>query len=72
MTAKWDELGRETRYEDHPGLHLVSRRINPDGSELKYRYDNAKLFSSEIENEHGEQYRIHYFPQWPGRAGNRL
>ncbi|WP_421219605.1 hypothetical protein [Aeromonas jandaei] len=45
-----------------PNLHLVSRRINPDGSELKYRYDNAKLFLSEIENEHGEQHRIHYFP----------
>ncbi|MGU5654704.1 hypothetical protein [Aeromonas allosaccharophila] len=55
MTAEWDELGRETRYEYHPGLHLVSRRINPDGSELNYRYDNAKLFLSEIENEHGEQ-----------------
>ncbi|MGL5525826.1 MAG: hypothetical protein ACRDCY_18965, partial [Aeromonas veronii] len=62
VTAEWDELGRETRYEYHPGLHLVSRRINPDGSELKYRYDNAKLFLSEIENEHGEQHRIHYFP----------
>ncbi|WP_249126905.1 hypothetical protein [Aeromonas popoffii] len=37
VTAEWDELGRETRYEYHPGLHLVSRRINPDGSELKYR-----------------------------------
>ncbi|MDM5140240.1 DUF6531 domain-containing protein [Aeromonas bestiarum] len=62
VTAEWDELGRETRYEYHPGLHLVSHRINPDGSELKYRYDNAKLFLSEIENEHGEQHRIHYFP----------
>ncbi|MFQ2083797.1 RHS repeat-associated core domain-containing protein [Aeromonas veronii] len=62
VTAEWDELGRETRYEYHPSLHLVSRRINPDGSELKYRYDNAKLFLSEIENEHGEQHRIHYFP----------
>ncbi|MNG96392.1 putative deoxyribonuclease RhsC [compost metagenome] len=62
MTAEWDALGREIRYEYHPGLHLVSRRINPDGSELKYRYDNAKLFLSEIENEHGEQHRIHYFP----------
>jgi hypothetical protein len=40
----------------------VSRRINPDGSELKYRYVNAKLFLSEIENEHGEQHRFHYFP----------
>ncbi len=62
VTAQWDELGRETRFEYHPGLHLVSRRINPDGSELKYRYDNAKLFLSEIENEHGEQHRIHYHP----------
>ncbi|WP_421195460.1 RHS repeat-associated core domain-containing protein [Aeromonas enteropelogenes] len=62
VTAQWDEQGRETRYEYHPGLHLVSRRINPDGSELKYRYDNAKLFLSEIENEHGEQHRIHYYP----------
>ena len=62
VTAEWDALGREIRYEYHPGLHLVSRRINPDGSELKYRYDNAKLFLSEIENEHGEQHRIHYFP----------
>lgn len=62
VTAEWDELGRETRYEYHPGLHLISRRINPDGSELKYRYDNAKLFLSEVENEHGEQHRIHYYP----------
>ena len=62
VTAQWDEQGRETRFEYHPGLHLVSRRINPDGSELKYRYDNAKFFLSEIENEHGEQHRIHYFP----------
>ena len=37
VTAEWDELGRETRYEYHPGLHLVSRHINPDGSELNYR-----------------------------------
>ena len=62
VTVQWDELGRETRFEYHPGLHLVSRRINPDGSELKYRDDNAKLFLSEIENEHGEQHRIHYYP----------
>ncbi len=26
------------RFEYHPGLHLVSRRINPDGSVLTYRY----------------------------------
>ncbi|MGY3942930.1 polymorphic toxin type 46 domain-containing protein [Aeromonas tecta] len=62
VTAEWDELGRETRYEYHDRLHLLSRRINPDGSELKYRYDNAKLFLSEIENEHGEQHRIQYHP----------
>ncbi|WP_157798300.1 RHS repeat domain-containing protein, partial [Aeromonas cavernicola] len=32
----------------HPGLHLVSRRTNPDGSEL--------------ENEQGERHHIHYYP----------
>ncbi|WP_349921887.1 RHS repeat-associated core domain-containing protein [Aeromonas veronii] len=62
VTAEWDELGRETRYEYHDRLHLLSRRINPDGSALKYRYDNAKMFLSEIENEHGEQHRIQYYP----------
>src|SRR5690606_39925622 len=43
-------------------LHLVSRRVNADGSQLKYRYDNAKLLPTEIENESGEKYRLDYTP----------
>uniref|UniRef100_UPI00111C844E DUF6531 domain-containing protein n=1 Tax=Pseudomonas sp. B11(2017) TaxID=1981748 RepID=UPI00111C844E len=37
VTAERDELGRITRYEYADNLHLVSRRINPDGSQLRYR-----------------------------------
>ncbi|RMP16226.1 RHS repeat-associated core domain protein containing protein, partial [Pseudomonas syringae pv. delphinii] len=43
VTAERDELGRITRYEYADNLHLVSRRINPDGSQLRYRYDNSRL-----------------------------
>ncbi|MGF6131449.1 YD repeat-containing protein [Pseudomonas sp. EB276 TE3739] len=43
VTAERDELGRITRYEYADNLHLVSRRINPDGSQLRYRYDNSQL-----------------------------
>ncbi|MGY2331972.1 hypothetical protein ACW9I4_31540, partial [Pseudomonas sp. SDT2931_S440] len=43
ITAARDELGRVTRYEYGDGLHLISRRINPDGTQLKYRYDNVRL-----------------------------
>ncbi|EJL00643.1 Rhs family protein [Pseudomonas chlororaphis subsp. aureofaciens 30-84] len=62
VTAERDELGRITRYEYADHLHLVSRRINPDGSELRYRYDNARLLLTEIENERGEQYHLDYYP----------
>jgi RHS repeat-associated protein len=62
ITAERDELGRVTRYEYLDDLHLVSRRINADGTELKYRYDNAQLLLTEIENESGEQYRLDYTP----------
>ncbi|MFW0756594.1 RHS repeat-associated core domain-containing protein [Pseudomonas sp. H11T01] len=60
VTAERDELGRVTRYEYADDLHLVSRRINPDGSQLRYRYDNARLLLSEIENEAGERYQLEY------------
>jgi RHS repeat-associated protein len=60
ITAERDELGRVTRYEYVDGLHLVSRRINADGTQLKYRYDNAQLLLTEIENESGETYRLDY------------
>ena len=62
VTAERDELGRVTRYKYDGGLHLVTRRINPDGSQLRYRYDNARLLLSEIENERGELYRLDYHP----------
>ncbi|MCQ6260284.1 type IV secretion protein Rhs, partial [Pseudomonas sp. Q11] len=51
-----------TRYEYADDLHLISRRLNPDGSELKYRYDSARLLLTEIENESGEKYQLDYTP----------
>ncbi|CAI8967276.1 MULTISPECIES: RHS repeat-associated core domain-containing protein [Pseudomonas] len=62
VTAEYDEQGRVTRYEYADDLHLVSRRLNPDGSELKYRYDSARLLLTEIENESGEKYQLDYTP----------
>jgi RHS repeat-associated protein len=62
ITAERDELGRITRYEYVDDLHLVSRRINPDGTQLRYRYDNAQLQLTQIENESGEKYRLDYTP----------
>jgi RHS repeat-associated protein len=62
ITAERDELGRVTRYEYVDDLHLVSRRLNPDGTQLKYRYDNAQLLLTEIENESGEKYLLDYTP----------
>ncbi|WP_225931070.1 RHS repeat-associated core domain-containing protein [Pseudomonas monsensis] len=61
VTAERDELGRVTRYEYADNLHLVSRRINPDGSQLRYRYDNARLLLTDIENERGEHYQLDYY-----------
>ncbi|MGF6109553.1 RHS repeat-associated core domain-containing protein [Pseudomonas frederiksbergensis] len=62
ITAERDELGRITRYEYADDLHLVSRRINPDGTQLQYRYDNVRLLLTEIENESGEKYQLDYTP----------
>ncbi|OPA89915.1 type IV secretion protein Rhs, partial [Pseudomonas fluorescens] len=62
ITAERDELGHITRYEYADGLHLISRRINADGSQVKYRYDNARLLLTDIENEIGEIYRLDYHP----------
>ncbi|WP_347907785.1 RHS repeat-associated core domain-containing protein [Pseudomonas grandcourensis] len=62
VTAETDELGRVTRYEYADDLHLVSRRINPDASALKYGYDHAQLLLTEIENEVGDAYRLDYTP----------
>ncbi|WP_442962907.1 RHS repeat domain-containing protein, partial [Pseudomonas sp. Leaf15] len=62
ITAEHDELGHVTRYEYADGLHLISRRINADGSHVKYRYDNPRLLLTSIENEAGETYRLDYHP----------
>ncbi|MGW8465964.1 RHS repeat-associated core domain-containing protein [Pseudomonas sp. CLCA07] len=62
ITAERDELGRITRYEYLDDLHLVSRRLNADGTQLQYRYDNARLLLTEIENESGDKYRLDYTP----------
>ncbi|MFJ4249319.1 RHS repeat-associated core domain-containing protein [Pseudomonas sp. NPDC089741] len=62
VTAERDELGRITRYEYDDDLHLVSRKINPDGTRVQYRYDHAQLLLTEIENESGEKYRLDYTP----------
>ena len=62
VTAERDELGRITRFEYDDDLHLVSRRINPDGTRVQYRYDHAQLLLTEIENESGEKYRLDYTP----------
>ncbi|WP_426161320.1 RHS repeat-associated core domain-containing protein [Pseudomonas sp. PWP3-1] len=60
ITSERDELGQVTRYEYADGLHLISRRINADGTQVKYRYDNVRLLLTEIENEVGETYRLQY------------
>ncbi|MGY2681274.1 RHS repeat-associated core domain-containing protein [Pseudomonas tolaasii] len=62
ITAERDEVGHVTRYEYGDGLHLISRRINADGTQVKYRYDNTRLLLTEIENEVGETYRLNYHP----------
>ncbi|MFJ4250282.1 RHS repeat-associated core domain-containing protein [Pseudomonas sp. NPDC089741] len=62
VTAERDELGRVTRFEYDDDLHLVSRKINPDGTRVQYRYDHAQLLLTEIENESGEKYRLDYTP----------
>ncbi len=62
ITAERDERGHVTRYEYADGLHLISRRLNADGTQVNYRYDNARLLLTEIENEIGETYRLDYHP----------
>ncbi|AZE60434.1 RNase A-like domain-containing protein [Pseudomonas synxantha] len=62
IIAERDELGHVTRYEYADGLHLISHRINADGTQVKYRYDNARLLLTEIENEVGETYQLAYHP----------
>lgn len=60
VTRLKDEAGRYTYYEYDKPLHLLTKKTLPDGSCLKYRYDNIHLQASEIENQKGEIYRIGY------------
>lgn len=63
IIAERDELGHVTRWDEYAdGLHLISRRPNADGTQVKYRYDNARLLLTEIENEAGETYQLDYHP----------
>ncbi len=64
VTAEQDELGQVICYEYDDKLHLLRRRINADGTQLRYGYDDARRLLCEIENEIGEQYRLVY-----GRTG---
>ncbi|MBK5143133.1 RHS domain-containing protein [Budviciaceae bacterium BWR-B9] len=57
-----DEAGNVTTYEYASPLHLLTKKIQPDGNALKYRYDNDHLQVSEIENQKGEVYRLNYTP----------
>ncbi|MDR9750192.1 DUF6531 domain-containing protein, partial [Pseudomonas sp. SZMC_28357] len=62
VTAERDELGRITRYDYADDLHLLTRRISPDGTQLHYRYDHSRLLLTAIENEAGETYQLDYTP----------
>ena len=58
ITLHRDATGNETRWE-YGGLPSPLRRINPDGSELQYRYD-TDLNLVGLVNPKGEEYRLGY------------
>ncbi|UAN62452.1 RHS repeat-associated core domain-containing protein [Serratia sp. JSRIV006] len=60
VTQLTDEAGRVTQYHYAAPLHLLTEKRLPDGGSLRYRYDNVHLQVSEIENQHGEKYRLGY------------
>ncbi|WP_337049425.1 RHS repeat-associated core domain-containing protein [Serratia fonticola] len=60
VTQLTDEAGRATKYHYAAPLHLLTEKRLPDGGSLRYRYDNVHLQVSEIENQHGEKYRLGY------------
>ncbi|MDH2434007.1 RHS repeat-associated core domain-containing protein [Pokkaliibacter sp. MBI-7] len=57
-----DEQGRTTDYDYAQPLHLVTAQRNPDGSTLRFRYDDRRLQLTDIENENGDHYRLSYHP----------
>ena len=62
VTAVRDERGHITRYEYLDNLPLPRRRINPDASQVNYRYDNGRLLLTGIENQRNEHYQLDYYP----------
>ncbi|MCA2015846.1 DUF6531 domain-containing protein [Vibrio tritonius] len=62
VTQQTDEQGRKTEFEYAWPNHQVTRRVNPDGSSIRYAYNNRFNFLSEIVNERGEHYHIEYAP----------
>ncbi|WP_193764377.1 RHS repeat protein [Hafnia alvei] len=60
VTRFIDEQGHETRYEYAAPLHLLTRKILPNGDTLAYRYDNVHLQVSEITNAKDEHYQLRY------------
>ncbi|WP_156566931.1 hypothetical protein [Metakosakonia massiliensis] len=57
-----DEAGKVTTYDYAAPLHLLTKKTLPDGSTLRYRYDNDHLQVSDIFNQKGERYRLRYTP----------
>nr|WP_260417990.1 MULTISPECIES: hypothetical protein [Pseudomonas syringae group] len=48
-------------YEYTDNLHLLSRRINLDSTQLRYLYDNSRLLLTDIENGRDEHYKLDYY-----------
>lgn len=61
ITQVTDEQGRVTRYQYADHLHLISQKINPDGSTVHYQYNNPDLNLTDITNEQGEHYHLDYY-----------
>ncbi|CAD5737762.1 RHS repeat protein [Escherichia coli] len=57
-----DEAGNVTTCEYAAPLHLLTKKTLPDGSTLRYCYDNDHLQVSEIINQKDEVYRLNYTP----------
>ncbi|MCQ4168162.1 RHS repeat-associated core domain-containing protein [Hafnia paralvei] len=62
VTRFINEQGHQTRYEYAAPLHLLTRKILPNGDTLTYRYDNVHLQVSHITNAKGETYQLNYDP----------
>ncbi len=60
MVSKYvDEQGNTTHYFYEDGLDQITRRVNADGSELRYEYDTERNLTALI-NENGQRYQFFY------------